>query len=62
MAGSTRYEPTISLGNILTIVGLVIGLWGASNRVIASFEARMTKIEVRLDPLWADYVKERNSP
>lgn len=60
MAG--RYEPTISLGNILTVVGMLLGLWAASNRVIATIEGRITAIEVRMQPLWDDYVKARNSP
>jgi hypothetical protein len=41
---------------------MLLGLWAASNRVIATIEGRITAIEVRMQPLWDDYVKARNSP
>lgn len=43
-----RVEPAITLGNILTIIAIVLGIAGSN----AALSNRITALEVKVDPLY----------
>lgn len=51
-----RIDATISLGNVLTVVVILIGLFGAT----ADLRERITAIEVKIDPLWIEFSGKHN--
>lgn len=48
---SVRYEASISLGNVLTIVVILVTLAGA----VANLSARLSVLETKIMPLWDEY-------
>jgi len=47
------YDPSISLGAILQLVGIVITLLIVYTQVVA----RLTRVETKVDALWAWFMK-----
>jgi hypothetical protein len=47
----TTYENSVSLGNVLTILALLLGLLGSA----ADIKARITVLENKIDPLWSAF-------
>lgn len=46
-----RFEPTISVGTILSVITLLMALWGMTVRL----EGRLSTMETKLEPMWLDY-------
>lgn len=46
-----RFDRTINLGHIITIIVLLLGMWQG----FESIRERLLVIETRLQPLWDDY-------
>lgn len=46
-----RFDPTINLGNILALIGLVFMLWQMNNSVVTKLAAIESKVEL----LWTAY-------
>lgn len=45
------FDNTISMGNILQVITLLLALWGLGTKI----EARLTMLETKIEPLWHDY-------
>jgi hypothetical protein len=52
-----RFDNTISLGTILSMITLLIALATLANRI----DARITVIETEIAPLWHDYTSRIKS-
>ena len=55
--GKIRFDPTITLGNIVGIVLLVLAIVGGCTRI----EQRFTILETKVDAMWTNWVKDRAS-
>jgi len=53
-----KLDRTMTLGNIITLVTMLAGLWAATTRI----ENRLTQLEIKVDALWQDYVRQRTFP
>lgn len=47
-----KIDPSISLGNVLAVITILLGLWGASARI----ESRLSSIETKIEPMWAEFL------
>lgn len=51
LAAGRVFDPTISLGSLLTIVGFICTVWVASVKLAT----RLAKLESKMNVLWAAY-------
>lgn len=51
---AVRYEASISLGNVLTLIVLLVSLAGA----FVNLSARISVIETKIMPLWDGYTEQ----
>lgn len=47
----------VSLGNVLTILSILITGWGLNN----SFVSKFSRIETKVDAMWQEYTKNRSN-
>jgi len=43
-----NFDPTITLGNVITMIGIVVGLWISATRLYGSVDRRLAVFEVML--------------
>lgn len=48
MAARVRWDTTINVGTVLSLITTLLALWGASSRL----EHRLTALETKTDLLW----------
>jgi hypothetical protein len=53
--GPFRLDRTVSLGHVLQVVVLLLGLWAATVRL----ESRITALETKIDPVWQWFTSGR---
>ena len=51
---SITFDPSISLGSIITVIVFLITVMGAA----MNFSARLTKIELKVDTMWKAWLAE----
>ncbi len=49
------FDKSIGVGDLVTLLTILVALWAAASRG----EARLTRIEERLEPLWEQYKAHR---
>lgn len=52
------FDRSIGVGDLVTLITILLALWAAASRG----EARLTRIEERLAPLWEQYKAQRIIP
>lgn len=53
-----KYDPSVNLGQILTVLSLLIVLLGAYQRMMS----RIAIIESRVEDLWENFINNRHRP
>lgn len=56
--GGLQFDPTVTLGNLLTIGAFLLSLVAAWASFRARIEARLAVIEVKLDTIWRAWVQD----
>lgn len=47
----TRFDTTINVANVLSVIVILLALWGMSVRL----ESRLTALEVKIGPMWDNW-------
>lgn len=55
-----KFDTTIDLGHVLTVVIILFGMWGGFVNMRDDFHDRLTAIETKLAPLWESYTRSRD--
>lgn len=54
--GTFQYDPSISLGTILSISAFLFGAWKVNNNIVSEIR----EVKVKLEILWKRYEHESN--
>jgi len=56
-----RFDPTVSWGTLISIVSFVITIAIAYTRIMTRFEARMSRMEMKLNIMWATWRRDHDA-